>query len=390
MVLASDQLHISSEIEVFNIADAWINYNYKERSAFAKNLLLLVRLSLISESALENLITTNSAFNKDHECVVLLKDVLQNRERFVAHGSDAYHTNRYCNQKMFDIIISCGYDKTTLPHTLGKEVRLIDGESFGYAKNLAAPKHNRYYATTVYLKGDIYMFDRYDRHTGFTLPIEKYSPATNSWAEVGSLPDERECYCVAAFMDSILVFGGRDGVYNHIDSCMEFDPERATWTEAAKMNVTRAYAACAVFEGRVVVSGGARWLGASTGDLKSVEAYDRGRWSFLPDMIKCRLHHNLVAVRNKLFAVGGLKSACCEVYDSASKMFVELKTRPEFFKLYWSKVQSASIGSRIVVFCEGATTVACYDLEKEEWSEQASEVFCNLWSFSCTAVPRIQ
>ena len=390
-VLSSDQLDISSEIEVFNIADAWINYNYKERSKFAKDLLLKVRLPLMSESVLDSLMVKDSAFNKDNECVAIIKGLLQNSFTERLHSYGTYHTSRYCNQKMYDIVISCGYDKTTLPYMLGKDVRLIDGECFGSVKSVALPKHNRYYAQTVYLKGDIYMFDSFDRHTDYALPIEKYSSATNSWVEVGGMCDKRNFYCVAAFMGNILVFGGRNDDYKTLDSCVEFDPKRTAWTELATMHDARTFAACAVFEGRVVTSGGSRYLGDSE-HLKSVEAYDHAakRWSFMPDMIECRIYHSLVAVRNKLFAVGGYKSTCCEVFDSACKVFVQLKTHPEFFKLYTSKIKCASIGSRIVVFGEGAPTISCYDVGKDEWSEQASGATCNLWSFSCTAIPKLE
>ena len=52
-VLSSSDLHVTSEIEVFNAADAWIRYKFDERKKHSKALLMTVRLSLLSINALK-------------------------------------------------------------------------------------------------------------------------------------------------------------------------------------------------------------------------------------------------------------------------------------------------------------------------------------------------
>ena len=61
-ILSSSELEINSELEVFSAADNWISYNHKERSKFAKCLLLTVRLLLLSTSALNYLMCETSSF----------------------------------------------------------------------------------------------------------------------------------------------------------------------------------------------------------------------------------------------------------------------------------------------------------------------------------------
>ena len=89
------------------------------------------------------------------------------------------------------------------------------------------------------------------------------------------------------------------------------------------MNNARVACSCAIYEGRVVVSGG--WNNQNNG-LKTVEPYDyvSGKWSSMPNMIEGRHHHSIVAMKNKLFVLGSRKadkSKSCEIFDSESKKF---------------------------------------------------------------------
>ena len=52
-ILDSSDLNIHSEVEVFEAAYIWLNHNSKKRSKYAEQLLLKVRLPLLSEQALE-------------------------------------------------------------------------------------------------------------------------------------------------------------------------------------------------------------------------------------------------------------------------------------------------------------------------------------------------
>ena len=53
---------------------------------------------------------------------------------------------------------------------------------------------------------------------------------------------------------------------------ISFDTKSISWRKVASMNKSRASAACTVFEGRVVVSGGRSFRKSL--ELKTVEAYD--------------------------------------------------------------------------------------------------------------------
>ena len=58
-ILASSELNIHSEVEVLNAAINWLKHNIEERNKYAKQLLLKVRLPLLSEHALKYVLDKN-------------------------------------------------------------------------------------------------------------------------------------------------------------------------------------------------------------------------------------------------------------------------------------------------------------------------------------------
>ena len=63
-ILSSNELNIDSELEVFNAIVSWLGHN-KERSKYAKDLILEIRLSLLSDPALNFIIENISCFIDD-------------------------------------------------------------------------------------------------------------------------------------------------------------------------------------------------------------------------------------------------------------------------------------------------------------------------------------
>ena len=93
------------------------------------------------------------------------------------------------------------------------------------------------------------------------------------------------------------------------------------WTPIAAMMVDNA--ACTVFEGKIVVSGGTRKPFedrsiVTTYEMKYIlkldflEAYDyhENKWSSFRSMLKQRNNHTAVSIGNKMFIAGGMSSSC--------------------------------------------------------------------------------
>ena len=105
-------------------------------------------------------------------------------------------------------------------------------------------------------------------------------------------------------------------------------------------------------------------------------------------MIKQRRSHELVAIKNKLFAIGGGENTC-EVYDSCSKKFSLINSLKTNFKFNFENSTGAvSMGSKIIVFDFNTSFVACYDKNKEQWSEQLIEMDGRYNFYGCVKLPQ--
>ena len=78
-----------------------------------------------------------------------------------------------------------------------------------------------------------------------------------------------------------------------------------------------------------------------------------------------RARHESVAVKNKLFVIGGLYTNNSEVFDSTIKNFTLLK-QPTGFNLCVPH-EVITIGSKIYVF-KDIGEVIIYEFENNEWS----------------------
>ena len=214
----------------------------------------------------------------------MLKNVLDNKEDFVRKSSSLLCTHRFCIEENSNIFVCAG--GATQSDKYVRNVTLIDGNQLSNVKNLSSMKKDRRFAEAVFLLGNVYVF-RGCYYNGNTLKsIEKYSVLRNRWYKVTDMYDGRNDYCICSFMDKIYIIGGRYKRFN-LDSALEFDPgctNNNKWKELASMNRGRQYAACAVFEGIIVVSGGKDNLHNT---LKTVEAYDviGNEWSPMADMV---------------------------------------------------------------------------------------------------------
>ena len=389
-LLSSSELNVDTEIEVFNAAEKWLGHRYEERSKFAKNILLKVRLHLLSDHCLKYIINEPSSFSKNEDCIATMKEILNNKDNFVKKASSLLLTHRYCNQQTSNILICGGRDTRT--NELERKLMQVDGRNFKIVKTISSMKEPRSLANIVCMKGEVYFFGGCDKTYWRKIrTVEKYSLLDDCWSKVADMYDDRNDYCVCSFMDKIYLFGG-DRVWS--DSALEFDPNctsKHKWQEVARMNHRRSYAACAVFEGKIVVSGGwgtgyNRW----NNNLNTVESYDviGNKWSPMANIINRGAIHNLVVVKNKLFVLGSTTYAC-EVYDSACRHFVALNSNLliEFDRYYHHK-NVIKVGCNIYVFSNNLSpTVPCYDVKRNKWTVKSFQAKRDLSGYSVVTIP---
>ena len=405
-IISSSELNITSELEIFRVVQAWISYNKEERSKYSKDLLLKVRIPLLSENELKYI--NKLSFDKNKYLHTLTNDLLKQGCFHFDEKSPAYFTNRHCTQSEFNILLCCGADlnKDDLVFPSDEEdeeedeaivagqkqydiistdINQLSLKNLNSYKTIGSMPKERFYTNMIFCRGELYFFSGCNEYDEMSSAVEKYSMVTNSSKIIPGVHFHLNHYCFCNFMDEIYFLGGF--VENvATDACVKFDTKANKFENVAKMNSTRALAACAVFKGNIVVSGG---LIEGLTTLKSVEVYDYSadEWKYMPSMVHGRSHHSLAATRNKLFAIGGFKQQC-EVFDSTSNAFALMKNSKGFDfsgNENWNK--TLVIGNKIFVFFEHRSTALCYDLEKGNWTKESCEITKNYFYFGCAKVP---
>ena len=167
--------------------------------------MLKVRLPLLSDHALKYIINEPSSLSKNEDCVALLKEVLNNKEKFVNKSLSLLSTHRYYEQKHSNILVCGGRDRRFRKRQTVRKVKQIDGSNFQKLSNLSSIKKRRHDAQAVCLKGDVYVFGGYDENDNDVMTIEKYSVLDDRWCIVAYMYDNRRGYCICSFMDKIYI-----------------------------------------------------------------------------------------------------------------------------------------------------------------------------------------
>ena len=393
-ILFSSELDITSEEQVLKAADGWISYDYNVRSKFSTDLLLTVRLQLLSKNFLRKIVYypndlgKSYIFLKSKECVNLIEEVLLSKETYLDQKKRfSRHQARYCSQQKFNIMLFETVHSTEGKSSCTNSIVKVDGENNEDVEylTLISQFHN---ASPVNVSSEVFFLTRV--HKENKVRAYKYCHKNNTFENLNLSFNNYGDYGLCSFMNKIIVVGGREssGHLGAVSSCLELDTVNIGLKNIMNMEVTRKLPACAVFEGRVVVSGGYLDDDDPT-DFHSVEAYDHvsDSWSRLPGMIHGRSCHQIVPVRNKLYVFGGGVENS-EVFDSLSKKFSILKHPSSLQGMSNYKVHGAvSIGSRIIVFKN--SSMAVFDLSKELWSEETFEYTKKSDWTNCIKVPKI-
>ena len=387
-VFASSELQITSELEVYNAACAWVDYNYEERYKFAVDILLKIRIPLLPEGVYKNIQNTSaessllSSVGKNKESTTVIKKILNDRNKFYKTKSIFYRTNRYNSQEMFNFLIFVESPGDSIKPVLS--IHYLDSKNLKTFKQV--PTINEvfnYHYDSTYANGEIYAVGANEKFS-YDICVAKFSNKTNTWTKVGEISISCMFERLCVLMDKIYFIGGWNEDLDYVNAeCFALDINKYEWTstnEIAKMKKPRSELACAVFQGRVIACGG---IDDDRRKMNSVEAYDHGSnsWSYMPNMVERRHEHSLITLKNKMFVIGG-NMISCEVYDTCSETFMLLKQPPKSLKFDFLKSipdTATTIGSKVVIFGSHSETFAYYDDDKNKWAEEPFEFTKDLW-----------
>ena len=398
-VLSCPELEISSELELFNAAVDWIDYKPKERYKHMNTLLKLVRLPLLSDAILTEVLKKHKLCIDCVDCKFIIEEAIMSKNNSVNKTSNKQFENRHytCPFEAGQILMIGGADDR-----LGDSLSLkrdfrqtasyctLDEFNFKKYKTTSKMQKQRNNCKSAVIGNKVYCFGGdHTSQENLTNSCEVYCRKTDTWSLIAPYPIKDITYsCVCSFMNKIYVFG------NFYGSNWVYDPAQNDWKLIPRCKTMRFGASCTVFQGECVVVGG--WLMDDDIDevLKTVESYDHhsDSWSFLAGRLQvARSKSAVVAKGNKLFVIGGYGSdkGPCEVYDSLSKKFSYFSNfhsyRIELF--YKFKPFVTILGSNIVVYVED--TIYTYDLNKDKWSLVHLNNLTKGFDNSCVKLHRI-
>ena len=293
--------------------------------------------------------------------------------------SNVLYENRYCNQEGFSILVFGGKDKNG---KVTNEVLELEIPSFELKKFPSMVKPHRYLDLVVNVKSDIlaicdrtYPNESLDKSS---ISVEIYSEKTKNWTHKYVEMEKRYGYCVSSFISKLYIIGGHSkSIDRYISLCYTYDVNSNTWNEISGLNKARDCAACTVFEGKIVVTGGEyNWT-----QLTSVETYDyyEDKWTCLPDLLEGRCNHAVVSMVNKMFVIGGEHTTSCEVFDSCSRKFTKIISEIQISDFREWYFKAFNIGNNIVIIqdCPESleeTVVYSYDVDKAKWLNIQSDL----------------
>ena len=264
---------------------------------------------------------------------------------------DVLYENRYCNQNEFSIFDCGGNTKNkAIPKSLNSE---FNGSKFQWSK-ICDKFETTYKCKTAVINSNVILvnslYTSTDKAFKNLQSLELFANNKKFGFCITERFGQRKRYCVCAFKQKVYIIGGKR-VKNRgrkeekdLMSCFYYDTECEKWCQIADMNERRYDAACTVYEGKIVVSGG-------FSNLATVEAYDYygEEWTYLPDMIDGRYDHASVSMGNKLFVIGGFEESDCEVFDSYSRKFSYITTCSDLIN-DMDSFQAVCINRHIVIF----------------------------------------
>ena len=379
-------LRITSELEVVSFADGWINHDKSERSIFANDLIKTVRLPLLSYGALHSILRNESSFSncRDH-----VKNAARNKRRKTPDPKCVDYQNRYYSRECFHIMVA--HDKWVVAENYFYKLQRFDGDSLSETVDLL--KTDAPIRSALYSNGMIYLSGNKQYTTFRTIgnreiqivdhvkTLKTYSVSTKELSKVIEFSKELFYSQLCMFMGNIYVIG------DERNQCFVIDQNTKDKSKITSTMKSRRLPGCAVYCGRIVVSGGIHKSGhrhffEDGTTERSVEAYDhcRDRWVEMPDMIERRYDHASVSIKNKLYMIGG-SAATCEVFDSFSGIFVRIKSpATPLYKHGWRSMVNSRhnglttlkcvvLGRKIMFFDRDLLKPHVFDVEDEEWSE---------------------
>ena len=148
--------------------------------------------------------------------------------------------------------------------------------------------------------------------------ILSYDPLVDQWEVKASAPTKRHSLAVGVIRGLVYVAGGREQIFAKNFNTLEiYDPKTNTWSQGPSMITGLGTVGGTVVNNLFVVAGGEE---GESRVFDEVEAFDpkQKKWISLPKLSVARHGLAIVAIENKIYAIGGSTEAQLSTISSVS------------------------------------------------------------------------
>ncbi|XP_052805467.1 kelch-like protein 18 isoform X2 [Mya arenaria] len=365
-ILGRDELNVSTEEQVYEAVLLWVKKEIDSRQDCLPELMVKVRLPLLTPQFLSDRVATEELIKSSHKCRDLL-DVARDYHLMPERRPllQTFKARPRCCSDIPGMIYAVG-GLTSSGDSLST-VECFDPlvSRWSVAEAMSTMRSR---VGVAVLNGQLYAIGGYDGQDRLST-VEVFDQSTKRWKKVAAMNCKRSALGAAALNRRLYVLGGYDGVTS-LKSVEVFDPENNVWTILSNMLKHRSASGVTVLDGEIYACGGHDGLSI----FDSVECYNTSTntWRYLAPMMSKRCRLGIAALNGKLYAAGGYDGSVflktVECYNPEKNEWRPVKA----MKVKRSRVALVSTYGKIYAIggYDGSTnlsSVEMYDPEKDTW-----------------------
>ena len=374
MCIASDELNVSAEDDVFKIILTWIDHDKSERKKYFAELFREVRLVYVSRDFLYSDIVTNDFVNNNQDSMDLVKVVM----KYSFIGSIGYPQFRFKARNSLETPVFV----ITIPrkqHHLCYNIREDTWSQTTFRGRALLPMED----------GEV--FYSHDKFYFLSAPqsgarsLERYDSVLKCWTPLFLSVEQRR-------VDGIFV-GNRDEIYalvtewahpyhdhyfgpcgeRHLSLIMKYNSETNSWEDITSFDLDSRTSICIVAKGSFVycLGGHLRYQNKTLTDAGRCDL-NTNTWEKIADLQEPRRDAKGAAAHEKIFIVGGERSmSSCEVYNERTGEWQYIARLNKDKHNYLEAL--IPVDCKLYAFiCEPSQQrlrIECYDAESNRWKE---------------------
>ncbi|XP_077594115.1 kelch-like protein 8 [Stigmatopora nigra] len=299
-LMASGELNIHSETQVYKAAIKWLKANPKHHHAWLERIFSQVRLPLLPVDFLTGTVAKEEMIKGNLSC----RDLMDEARNYHLHLSnkavpDFEYSPRTVPRKHTAGVLFCVGGRGGS----GDPFRSIECYSINKNSWFLGPEMNsrRRHVGVISVGGKVYAVGGHDgnEHLG---NMEVFDPLTNKWMMKASMNTKRRGIALAALGGPIYAIGGLDDnlCFNDVE---RYDIESDCWSAVASMNTPRGGVGSVALGSFVYAVGGNDGMAS----LSSVERFDPhlNKWIEVSEMGQRRAGNGVSKLNGCLYVVGG-------------------------------------------------------------------------------------